>query len=65
MSVDKRIAALALNLLTVFLAFVGLILVVVFTPWGSFSFETNVLGFILALAVITSGLAFYFQVSKA
>jgi len=65
MSVDKRIAALALNLLTLLLAFAGLVVVVFSTPSGFFNLERNLLGFILALTVIAAGLTYYFQVSRA
>jgi len=65
MYVDKRIAALALNFLALLLAFAGLIVIIFFAPSGSFSFEMNLVGLILALTVIATGLTFYFQVSKA
>lgn len=61
-SMNKRLAAMALNLFTLLLAFAGLILITVWTSSsGSFIYEMNLLGFILALTVIVAGLTFYFQ----
>ena len=65
MLVNKRVAALALNLLTLLLAFAGMLVIVFSNQGGFFSFERNLLGFILALTVIAAGLTYYFQVSKA
>jgi len=64
MSVDNRTKALALNLLTFLLASAGLVLSVVWTYSGYFSFEISLLGLISALTVIAAGLTYYYQVSK-
>jgi len=64
-SVDKRIAALALTLSVFVLAFAGLMMIVFAAPSGSFDFQKNLLGFIFALMIIAAGVAYYFQASRA